>query len=122
MSIENPAKSYLWPYIEKFARIKSDTKDYFLSQCMYGREFQKDTCFKTWNLSCSELSRLCRRTSSGLLCGRANRKILELGGEPTAPAAAYPKSICRALAGEVHKFLRSRTALSRSHLQTDTFR
>ena len=119
-TMENPALSYLWPYLEQtqiLAHLHID--EVVFHQCRYGTPYKKPTrlwCFG--GFSASSLAKLCYRTGAGFSCGRATHEILEFGGLPTAPAASYPDAYCAAHAALVYKASLNLSARDRVEVTT----
>ena len=91
VSIENPAKSYLWLVAEKFKKAETQHADIDFEACMFGTPYRKPTRLRCWNWEPSELSRRCTTQDGVYACGRdraQGHEVLEFGKKCTAEAAA----------------------------------
>ena len=119
-TLENPALSYLWPFLEQTQILaKLDVQETIFHQCRFGAPYKKPTrlwCFG--GFSAASLGKVCVWAGSKFSCGRTAHATLEFGGLPTAPAAAYPDAYCAAHAAAVHKATLSLSARDRVEVIT----
>ena len=101
VSIENPAGSYLWPYLRSFGTMEGLPQlEVYLHMCRYGAAWKKPTCLLfVGRFRPSGLGRTCVTRGGRHSCGRPYHVELGFtGGARTGPAARYPRQLCRAWA------------------------
>ena len=100
VSIENPANSYLWQFLERefgSAESPGDWSDTVLSMCQFGTSYRKETRLRSLGIDLTSLGRRCVLRDGWFSCGRAlhpGHDRLEFGGSSTASAARYPEALC----------------------------
>ena len=97
VSLENPRKSYMWKYFDKFPVAESPVVDVHLSACMFGAAYQKPTTLRCWNWNPSKLNQVCSLAEGVFSCGRSKTEghtVLEFGQGRTADAAEYTQGLC----------------------------
>ena len=97
VSVENPAKSYLWLLADKFKMAETQYVDVDLDACMFGATYKKPTKLRCWNWEPSKLRKTCSAQEGVYACGRSvaqGHEVLEFGGKSTADAAAYVEGLC----------------------------
>ena len=97
---EQPAGSYMFPYLEQSNMLTSvPDRVVLLHQCKFGRPWKKPTTFSCFGgLRLRALDRRCTPSSP---CSRKFHVALGFGGAATAPAAAYPSALCAAYAADI---------------------
>ena len=120
-SWEQPAGSYMFPYLESITGLQHQpSASVLLHQCRFGRSYRKPTIFYCFGgLRLQSLNRQCTSASS---CGRSFHQTLGFGRAPTAAAAAYPPALARAYAADLASHLRlakHRQVLDQASLHVD---
>ena len=101
VTIENPARSYFWPFVDATCQDMPSHQDVVLSQCRFGTPWKKDTRFRSYGAFPKELDKQCSMRRSTWTCGvlrSEGHKVLEFGKASTRAAAAYPPKLCKAYA------------------------
>ena len=110
VSIENPARSYLWPFLGDDHSFDVTCKDMVFAACRYGAPYQKPTRLRCWNWQPSALEKTCHLKNGVFSCGRTKaegHEVLEFGSRSTATAASY----CREFTGAWAKELKAQAEL-----------
>ena len=97
VSLENPAKSYLWLLADKFRQADVVYEDIVFDACMFGASYKKPTRLRCWNWCPSKLAKTCSQQDGLYACGRSveqGHEVLEFGKKSTAEAAAYTEGLC----------------------------
>ena len=120
---EQPLGSYMMPFLEKDGAFKGTPyQKLVFHQCMFGTKYKKPTAMYCFGSFCPKnLAKSCCWSWENHLfsCGQWEHEILGFGQNPTGPAATYPWGFCRAYAGELDKFSRTRSSIDRVNLHTD---
>ena len=103
-SWEQPAGSYMLPYLDSVEGLRSPREAVVLHQCLFGRPYRKPTAFWTFgSLRLPSLDRRCTPTSS---CGRDVHAQLGFGHCSTAAAAAYPPKLVKTYVSDILTHIR----------------
>ena len=103
VTMENPARSYLWDFVQGEAKT-NNFQDIVFSQCRFGAPYKKETKLRCWNCRMDKLEKSCSLVGSTFTCGRSKEEghvVLEFGSASTRDAAAYPEGLCREWAKQV---------------------
>jgi hypothetical protein len=106
VSLESPAQSYLWSYIEFGTSV--DYEDAVFSPCTMGGTFRKPTRVRCWNWWPALLDSPCILASGEYSCGRAKGDLhppLGFGDTPTAQAAQYEPGVCRTWSEAIRRYI-----------------
>ena len=98
VTLENPRRSYLWQFVDKFTPAEADFYDLHFSPCLHGSEFQKPTTLRCWNWKPTKLEGVCTLRENVFTCGRTREEghtVLEFGGAKTHEAAEYAEGVCK---------------------------
>ena len=95
-SWEQPAGSYMLPYLDSQEAISVEREAVLLHHCKFGKPFKKPTVF--WLFGGLRLPSLDRRCTTSSPCGRKEHVTLGFGQGSTRDAAAYSDKLCRAYA------------------------
>ena len=95
-SWEQPAGSYMLPYLDSLEAISVEREAVLLHHCRFGKPFKKPTVF--WLFGGLRLPSLDRRCTPSSPCGRKEHVTLGFGQGSTRDAAAYSDKLCRAYA------------------------
>ena len=119
---EQPAGSYMFPYLEQENLLTVDAdRVVLLHQCRFGRPWKKPTTFTCFGGM--RLRALDKRCTPATPCVRKFHVTLGFGSAATAPAAEYPSALCAAYAADVAAFIsrsqHNTNALSRATVHVD---
>ena len=104
VSIENPARSYMWSFFGNDHEFDTSCKDIVLAACRFGAPFQKPTRLRCWNWAPRSLEKPCVLRNGAFSCGRSKEQgheVLEFGGRSTATAAGYWPGLAEAWAEDL---------------------
>ena len=113
-SWEQPAGSYMLPYLDSIGALRSARDAVVLHQCLFGRPFRKPTVF--WTFGSLRLPGLDRRCSPGSSCGREVHTQLGFGQADTCSAAVYPSKLIKAYVSDLLTHIRCSHTSSSSAL------
>jgi hypothetical protein len=71
VSVENPATSYLWRFVDLLPQADVLFSDIDLSACMFHAPYQKHTRLRCWNWAPTKLNKVCRLNGTVFTCGRS---------------------------------------------------
>ena len=117
-SWEQPAGSYMLPYLDEVEALSVDRSAVLLHQCRFGKPYKKPTVF--WLFNGLRLPSLDRRCTSRTPCGRTEHVTLGFGQASTRDAAAYSDKFCRAYALDLLRYTSSaESAVDRARIHAD---
>ena len=103
-SWEQPAGSYMLPYLDSLSALTSQRDSVVLHQCLFGRPYRKPTAF--WVFGDLRLPSLDRRCTPASSCGRTEHAQLGFGHMDTRAAATYPAKLIRAYVSDILTHIR----------------
>lgn len=103
-SWEQPAGSYMMPFLDSLGALTSTREAVVLHQCLFGRPYRKPTAF--WTFGGLRLPSLDRRCTVSSSCGRETHAQLGFGGLDTQAAATYPRKLVRAYVSDILTHIR----------------